>query len=314
MEDFELKSLDELDRAFMAKLSEKSEKSEKTQEKEEYEDIDSGSVIPDLPKDDFDGVGDFDISPAGFESAPAKAPVSAESEKERLKNEYLSQTLRADSAKPFTISKQDSDGLFGKKAIPIADTSISSDSEEEDLEEEKKSSPAITALKAVSIVMLSITVLVFVFGCFLSIFIDNDGISLGSSSLSNALDTYADFGISKGSLIISKTTAQSDLKKGDPIAIAASDNSGSEVYVVQDVGTAYNTQTAITAAPANGGTVINVSSEGGLQVVKYYFPVIGGAIHFAMNNLIIICALFLLLAALWILVLILVEKSAVKRM
>ena len=47
-------------------------------------------------------------------------------------------------------------------------------------------------------------------------------------------------------------------------------------------------------------------------IVTNYIPVLGGLLHFAMDNVILVCILFVLLAALWCLILVLIENKKPK--
>ena len=47
-------------------------------------------------------------------------------------------------------------------------------------------------------------------------------------------------------------------------------------------------------------------------IVKFYIPFVGGIILFAINNAILVCALFVLMAAFWCLLLVLIEKNSKK--
>lgn len=196
------------------------------------------------------------------------------------------------------------------------------DFEEEAVKEKKSGKGAFLALKIASIVLLSVTIFVFLAGCFTAIFINNDGGQIAGYKLNSQLrDTTfltdkGEITISKGSLVISKEIEASEYETNMMIAVTAEDESGNkccDIYSVSNI-TPINkdTVTLDLVIPENGENGGQTTSDNCYGLVKYYIPVIGGAISFTISsivNSILVCVLCILLAAFWCLLLILADKK-----
>ena len=97
------------------------------------------------------------------------------------------------------------------------------------------------------------------------------------------------------------------------IAVPSSVSEGCDIHIVNTVnyfsGDSELITTDITNASQNANSVMSSTCYG---VVNSYIPVIGGLLSFAIENAILVCILFVLLAAFWCLLLVLLEKSAPK--
>ena len=172
----------------------------------------------------------------------------------------------------------------------------------------KKSAGALAG-KIVAIVLLVFTVLTFLFGCFVSVFLDEDS-SLGGYTFSTLSTDVDSLELSKGDLIIAKKGEQYEI--GKPTAFASRTGKGCDVLTVV-YAEYYGTDTQLTVSnPADGSQ--NVESASNCRgEVQFYIPFIAGLVSFAMTNAILVCVLFVLLTALWCLIIILIEKSEAKK-
>lgn len=296
MEQFKLKSIEEFDNEFVAKI-----RAEKAAEK--------SSVIPEISKEEpavvFSSAQPtkyFNKSEENkpFEPQPAETPV-----KPRPLTPIGQNSVSYAPVAPAAVEEEKdpgedldfSDGNYGEVYV--------------EPEVKARKSKGTLALKIISIVMLCITVLTFVFGCFISIFLDNKGVSLGSVCFSTMSQDIESLGVSKGDLIISKKLDAFEYQSGDLIAVPASDSTGCDINSVSGVSQlTADTSSLSTTAISNGyGYSSTVSSEECYGVVSFYIPAIGGLLSFAMENLVLVCVLFILLSALWCLILVMVEKK-----
>lgn len=177
----------------------------------------------------------------------------------------------------------------------------------------KKSKGALAG-KIISIIMLAVTVVVFVLGCFVSIFLDNNGSDLGGlcfNTMSGDLEVTGVSPVSKGDLIISKKVEISEYTTGDMIAVPSATTNGCDIHIINSINPlgledAEFMTNDITNQSQMASTVL---SSGCYGVVNSYIPAVGGLISFAIENAILVCILFVLLAAFWCLLLVLLEKS-----
>ena len=333
MDDFKLKSLDDFDRDFIAQT--KAPKAAAPTHKKE-------SLIPKMEKPvdeepieiDFFGLtGDIAAeenvqqeAPAPSEPVqqdiPAAAPaVSAEdtvpgfapvdesvSGFNPVINAPVSAPVSAPPAPLYTSEKMSDNGVEQFMYNP------SDDGEEDDYYEEdydgKKSSKGATAGKVISIIMLVATVVVFVLGCFVSVFLDN-GSDIGGMTFSTyAQDPQAGV-ITKGSLVIAKKIAPDEYAAQDTVIVPSSTGEGCDIMGV--ISTAPESEescllTMTNSSNPNGMTGTYRSADT-LGKALYFLPAAGGLLNFATHNAILVCILFILLAALWCLIFILIEKS-----
>lgn len=173
-------------------------------------------------------------------------------------------------------------------------------------------SKLLKAGKIAAIIMLALTVLVFVFGCFISIFLDNNGTSIAGYCF-NTLETDVEkLNLSKNDLIISKKLEISEYRVKDTIAVpAVSGGEGCDIQIIStDIEIPPEGDIIISTVDINEGLPCAVLSENNYGIIKLYVPSLGGIISFAMHNAIIVCILFVLIAALWCVLLILLEKKS----
>ncbi len=175
----------------------------------------------------------------------------------------------------------------------------------------KKSGKGAFAGKIISIVLLAVTVVVFILGCFVSIFLDNNGSDIGGICFNTMCQDIENLGVSQNDLIISKKIEYNEYVSGDLISVPSSTANRCDIQSVNYAnvysGDAQLTTTALSGGIGYSSTVMASETYG---VVKFYIPVLGGLLNFAMDNAILVCVLFVLLSALWCLVLVLLEKSA----
>lgn len=183
-----------------------------------------------------------------------------------------------------------------------------------------KSSGKLIAAKIACIVMLTLTILVFIVGCFISIFLNNNGVDLKGicfNTLASDVELSND-SLKKGDLIISKKLDFEGYSSSvnSPIAIPVEgvDNVGCEVEYIYSVTKLIDDEANIVTYDPETKEISSVKYVGDLTygVVTYSIPLLGGIIAFALNNAILICVLFVLLAAFWCLLMILIEKNAKK--
>ncbi|MCR5149683.1 MAG: hypothetical protein K6B52_00465 [Clostridiales bacterium] len=172
-----------------------------------------------------------------------------------------------------------------------------------------KKSKGKTAGKAICIILLAATVLAFVMGCFVAIFVDNSGVSIGKYNLSTVNSATPAFNLSKGDLVISKMPGDEAYGIDDLVAVRKAGGNGCELGLIKLISTGTdNTVTGLTVMSAVDGVSQTIAAEESAGMVLYYVPAAGTLIRFAMDNIILVCVLFVLLVALWCLVLILIEK------
>ena len=295
MEQFKLKSIEEFDNEFVARI-----RAEKAAEK--------SSVIPEISKEEPEAV---------FSSAqPTKYFNKTEERKQ-----FIPQPPEAEN-KPRPLTP------IGQNPVsyaPVAPTATEEKDPGEDLDfsdgnygdvyvepdVKLKKSKGPLAPKIISIVLLCVTVVTFVFGCFISIFLDNKGTSLGSICFNTMSQDIESLGVSKGDLIISQKLGAFEYESGDLVAVPASNSTGCDINSVTSISQlTAETSTISTTAISNGyGYSASVSSDDCYGVVSFYVPAVGGLLNFAMENLILVCVLFILLSALWCLILVMVERK-----
>lgn len=301
MEQFKLKSIEEFDNEFVAKI-----KAEKAAEK--------SSVIPEITKEEPTVVF-AETQPTGyFKKSEEKIQFEPQSVETAVKPRPLTPIGQnpvsyAPVAPEATESKEEepgesldfSDGNYGEVFV--------------EPEESKKNSKGTLAVKIISIVLLCATVLTFVFGCFISVFLDNNGTSLGSVCFNTMSQDIENLGVSKGDLIISsKPESPFDYQSGDLVAVPATNSTGCDINSVDSVSQlTLDTASINTTAIVNGyGYQNTVTSDNCYGVVSFYVPVLGGLLNFAMENVVLVCVLFVLLSALWCLILVMAEKKPKK--
>lgn len=296
MEQFKLRSIEEFDNDFITKI-----RSEKITEK--------NSVIPEIIKDESEAVFATAQPTKYFNKSEDKtqfAPQPVETEKKPRPLTPIGQNpISYAPVAPIAVQEEKdpgedldfSDGNYGEVVV--------------ETEKKPKKSKGNLAIKVISIVLLCATVLTFVLGCFVTVFLDNKGTSLGNICFSTMSQDIENLGVSKGDLIISSKPDAFEYQSGDLVAVPANGSTGCDINSVTGVTQlTADTSSISTTAIANGYGIANsVTSEECLGVVSFYIPALGGLLTFAMENLVLVCVLFILLSALWCLVLVMAEKK-----
>ena len=118
--------------------------------------------------------------------------------------------------------------------------------------------------------------------------------------------------VSKGDLIISKIVQPGEYEMGDMIAVPSATTGGCDIHIINAVNPmGIEDVELITNDITNQSQMANtVYASGCYGVVNSYIPAVGGLLSFAIENAILVCILFVLLAAFWCLLLVLLEKNA----
>lgn len=281
MENFKIRSIDEFDFDFVAKINE--------QKNNEISSVSDEIVITEPVTDEPVNENQEDVN-ISFFSKSAEPEIESEPE------------THDDPASPVALSYESvSEGTVNQP-------------------EKSKRSGAATAGKIASIIMLAATIIVFVLGCFVTIFLDNNGSNLfGLCFNTISADIYDSTGskiISKGDLIISEKADVSEYVSGKMIVVKSNnpESDYSDLHIINGVmsvtGTNAHLTTTNLADPYAGS--LTVMSEDTYGIESSYIPLLGTILHFAMDNAILVCVLFVLLAALWCLILVLIENQKTK--
>ncbi len=307
MEEFKLKSIDEFDELFVAGRNKKESapakpKSSLIPQMEEPAEIDllagfdsdTGEETVTVPAGDsipgFAPVGAVPPAP----SAPAVAPPAP-----LYASPRMSQTdVRPPVSKPLY---QD----------PQADTG----EDDYDDEPEIKQSAGAYIGKAIAVIMIVLTVLVFIFGCFLSIFLDTQR-NLGKYSLHtqsvDITDEQVSYGkIAKGDMIIAEKTDIDSYVHDDFITVPSGDAPGCDIALLDSIETT-----------EDGVTYLNLKSTANLNgqpqpcnadtvygKVAFYVPMLAGLLGFALSNSVLFILLFIAIVIIWSLVIVFIEMS-----
>lgn len=196
-----------------------------------------------------------------------------------------------------------------KKPFSLFD-GIDEDDDEEEAPKAKSSKGALAG-KIIAIIMLAVTVVVFVLGCFVSVFLDNNGVAIAGTTLNTMAADNEKLNISKGSLVPGKILADDAYAVGDIVAVPTSTGDGVELLQIINI-QLYTEDAVFTVNDVNGYGSSEISSDYCYGKVTNYMPGVASIINFATSNAILVCILFVLLAALWCLVLVLIEKSGAK--
>lgn len=277
MDNFKIKSIDEFDLDFVAKYNEKNNN--------EISSVSNGP-IPEIAKEENEEAFNY-FSPVAENEQP------------------ISPAQNEETPQPYS---------------PFGATFNNPDSFNNEPAKVKQSALAVVG-KVISIILLSATIIVFVLGCFVTIFLDNHGSDLfGICFNTVSTDTYDSKGeliVSKGDLIISQKADASEYVAGKMIAVksnSAGEGYYSDVYVITSVLSVSDTSAEITAINlASPGVTSTLTSEGTYGIVSSYLPALGTILHFTMDNAVLICILFVLLSAMWCLILVLIENQRSKK-
>ena len=297
METFKLKSIDEFDELFVAERKKKEVPAPKKE-----------SLIPDMEQtspEEIDLFGDF--GEAEQEApAPSQAPPAAAPETFAPVKPEPAAPLHAAPPQPLyespKMSDQPLEPLYEDPAAKAARTYAEAIAEDEGREKKKSSAGAIIG-KAVCIAVLVIDVIVFVLGCFVSLFLDTQR-SLGKYTLNTQAVNITDENVSggkikKGDLIIAEKIAAAEYKKNDFVAVPSSEPGGCEIAVVestQPVGTDSAELSLINTSNLNS-VPVKYSSDKIYGKVAYFIPMIAGIVGLALQNTVLCIIAFILLAA-----------------
>lgn len=303
MEQFKLKSIDELDIEFVAKSRGQVPSSNRAESK--------ASLIPEISKkepvkrsDETIGAQYFQKPAQSLNENPVYAPKAAEAPKKARPLVPIGQNPPSyipQGTASKTASDEDLDfskGNYGEAKVEV--------------EEKKKTGGGALAGKIISIVLLAATVVTFVLGCFVTIFLDNNGSDIGGLCFNTMGQDIESLNVSEGDLIISKKVEISEYLTDSLIAVPASNLEGCDIQSIQSVST-YSTNDAeiTTIAMQNGiGYQNTIMASSCYGIVTSYIPSLGNVLRFAMDNAILVCILFILLAAFWCLLLVLIEKQS----
>lgn len=221
-------------------------------------------------------------------------------------------------ADPRPISEEESEkpARYFKNPAP-ADDEIPEDIYEPDVPIEKnKKSGGLLAGKIISIILLCVTVVTFILGGFTAAFI-NKGTDIGGIRFNNQLRTIT-IGkdtIKEGALIISKEIAPdeyaSNLNKPVAVPVDGKTNEGCDImYIYSSKDVTIDNATVEVYDPITNqisGRLYSHSETFG--IVTRYIPLAGLLLSFAVNNAILVCALFVLLIAFWCMIIVLIQKN-----
>lgn len=295
MEQFKLKSIDELDLEFVSATRGQSNT------------INSNSVnslIPEISKTEAEvpaketvAVNYFQKPAQSLDEQPVYTPDTQETKKK---------------ARPLVpIGQNASYSPVGANDEETLDFSEDNYGEVTIKDEKKESGKGALAGKIISIVLLAVTVIVFILGCFVSIFLDNNGSDIGGVCFNTMYQDIESLGVPQNALIISKKVEYNEYASGDLIAVPSTVANRCDIQSVNYAnvysGDAQLTTTALLGGVGYSSMVVASQTYG---VVQFYIPALGGLLNFAMDNAILVCVLFVLLSALWCLVLVLLEKSS----
>lgn len=295
MDEFKLKSIDEFDSNFVTNAR-----------------VESRSAAPKaahdnlIPEMDFSQSIDSEQAPAQDNYQPAFVPEQpVERPRTPRPLEPIGQT-----PSPYAVMNKENSA-----PAPL----VLNEDEMEDKEEGKKSGSGkgLLAGKIISIVMLVVTVITFLIGCFSATFLDT--FELGSICLSTQNQDLENFNISKGALIISKKLESSEYAVNQNVVVPVTVIEGSEEKTYANI-------CGINGVTALGDTVelsvYDYATETQQPLlandckgeVMFYIPALAGILNFALqaDNAILVCALFVLLAAFWCLLIVFLSKAAKK--
>lgn len=302
MEQFKLKSIDELDLEFVSSLKGQDKSTNK----------ESKSLIPEISKSEPASKSDETIG-AHYFSTPVNAPVQenpiytpmGEPEKKKARP-LVPIGQRPSPYAPVGAVQQPaneevldfSDGIYGEAAV-------------EGENKKAKKSGAVLAGKIISIIMLCVTVITFVLGCFVTIFLDNGGTDIGGICFNTMSHDIESLGVSEGDLIISQKCDVTEYQQGNLIAVPASGLTGCDIQTITSISIFSEDNASFTVTPvSSAGYPYSVQSSSCYGVISSYIPALGGILSFAMDNAILVCVLFVLLSAFWCLLLVLMERNA----
>lgn len=299
MEQFKLKSIDELDLEFVSSIKGQSPSANK----------ETKSLIPEISKSEPVKKSDETIG-AQYFAQPVAAPVQENpiyapmGEPEKKKARPLVPIGQRPS--PYApVGAPQSEEVLDFSDANYGEATVA------DENKKTKSSGGILAGKIISIIMLCLTVITFILGCFITIFLDNGGTDIGGYCFNTMSHDIEALEVSEGDLIISKKCDVNEYQPNNLVAIPASGLSGCDIQTVESVSVFSEDNASITVKPVSSvGYSFSVQSSSCYGIISSYIPALGGILSFAMENAILVCILFVLLSAFWCLILVLMERSA----
>lgn len=286
MDNFKIKSIDEFDLDFVSKYNEKKE-----------------SEIVSVSSDE---------------------PIAEITDNEDINIEYKD----TDSNEETFFASEPQDNNSAQE--PVAENTLSFEptneptfNEQNNNYKKAKQSAGATAGKVISVILLAATIIVFVLGCFVTIFIDNHGSDIfGYTFNTVSTDTYDSNGtelFSRGDLVISRKAEPSEYVTGEFVIVksnAAGEEYYSDVHYITSILSVSPERAEITtvnlSSPGIGTATISSDNTYGICLGLGRIPAAGNILHFAMDNAVLTCVLFVLLAAMWCLILVLIENGKSK--
>ncbi len=295
MEQFKLKSIDELDLEFISASRGQSDSVNINSNKSLIPEI--SKTEPETPAEETVAVNYFQKPAQQLDEQPVYNP---ETQAQKKKARPLVPIGQGASYSPVGANEEEtldfSEDNYGEASVDG---------------ENKKSGKGASAGKIISIILLAVTVVVFILGCFVSIFLDNNGSDIGGVCFNTMYQDIESLGVPQNALIISKKIEYNEYASGDLIAVPSSVANRCDIQAVNYanvyLGDAQLTTTALSGGVGYSSAVVASQIYG---IVLFYIPALGGLLNFAMDNAILVCILFVLLSALWCLVLVLLEKSS----
>ena len=295
MEQFKLKSIEELDLEFVNKINAPAAPVSEAK----------SDLIPEMEKPAPEETKAEETIGAQYFTKPAQPEAEEPAAEEAPKKKARPLIPIGQTPSPYTPV-----GAMPDKKEPI-DFSESNFEVEDD--KPKKKNKGALAGKIISIVLLCATVITFLFGCFITIFLDNNGTDIGGYCFNTMGQDIEALGVSKGDLIISQKVETNEYQVGNLIVVPSSMFEGCDIQSIRYVNPYSTGSVQMTTTSVSGAGLSNtVTSANCYGKVTSYVPVLGGLLSFAMENAILVCILFVLLAAFWCLLLVLIDKSAAK--
>lgn len=297
MEQFKLKSIDELDLEFVSA----------SRGQDASININSNkSLIPEISKTEPDNNVDETVGTSYFQK-PAQQldeqPVYAPDAQAPKKKARPLVPIGQSAATYAPVGAENNDESLDFSDADYGEVTVEG--------EKKNGGKGAFAGKIISIVLLAATVVVFIFGCFITIFLDNNGSDIGGLCFNTMYQDIESLGVPQNALIVSKKIEYNEYVSGDLIAVPSVVENRCDIQSVSYSNIYSDDAQLTTTALSDGiGYSNSIMASETYGVVKFYVPILGGLLNFAMDNAILVCVLFVLLSALWCLVLVLLEKSS----
>ena len=225
MDQFKLKSIDELDLEFVSATRGQTPSVNK----------ETKSIIPEISKNE--SAKAEETIGAHYFSTPKVAPAQ--------ENPIYSPTGEPEKKKPRPLVP------IGQTPSPYTPVGAIEEHQEEEVldfsdsnygeakidgePKKNKKSGGILAGKIISIIMLCVTVVTFILGCFVTIFLDNSGTNIGGICFNTMSHDIEALGVSEGDLIISKKCDVTEYAHGNLIAVPASGMSGCDIQTITSI-------------------------------------------------------------------------------